>query len=183
MDDEYQELVQEIRAGDTRAFESVFRHYQPRLFRFLWHLVRSSEVAEDLVQSLFLNIWKNRKQWHVNSSLTTYLYRAAKNAALNYLRSRTAHSAVCADLDHLPDNETRPDQDYDQKELRVLVQQAIDSLPPGCRTVFVLSRYENLKYQDIAEVLDISVKTVENQMGRALRLLRQKLTPFLKLTK
>ena len=86
-----QELISRIKAGDTNAFTFLFGQYHRDLFRFAWHLVRSSEVAQDLLQNVFLKILQNRTEWHPKGSLKSYLYRAAKNAALNHLRDEKTH--------------------------------------------------------------------------------------------
>lgn len=170
--------IQRIRSGDAQAFKDMFNQYQPKLFRFVWHLVRSVEASEDLVQNVFLRIWHHRQHLPETTSLSAYLYRAARNSALNYLRDEKTtvpHNPNIAALDS-----EGPDRQYQLGELDSLIRRAIDALPEGCRTVFILSRYHDLKYKEIADVLQVSVKTVENQMGRALRLLRNQLADVLK---
>ncbi len=150
------------------------------MFRFLWHLTSSEEASHDIIQDIFLKIWRNQKTWNPKSDLKAYLFRAAKNAALNYLDQDKTNLRSFESLTETVQGDTFPDKDYEKKERYCLIKQAVDSLPKGCRTVFILSRYEGLKYQEIAKILDISVKTVENHMRRALILLREKLGEVLK---
>ncbi len=182
MNQDEQRLIQQICDGQPEAFEALFRLHHPGLHRFAWHLTRSPEAAEDILQTVFLKIWRNRKDWQPKGSLSSYLYRATKNAALNFLRHRAAIDGDWQSFSELDDPSASPEQIYDQQETLRIIQTAVDSLPEGCRTVFILSRYENKKYAEIAEILKISVKTVENQMGRALKLLREQLSPLIKPT-
>ena len=178
MDQGEQQLIQQIRDGQSDAFAAMFKRYHSGLHRFAWHLTRSPEAAEDILQTVFLKIWRNRRDWQPRGSLSTYLYRATKNAALNFLRQRDYQDGLLPSLAESHDPPASPEKVYDDQETLRLIQLAVDALPEGCRTVFILSRYENKKYAEIAEILEISVKTVENHMGRALKLLRKKLMPF-----
>jgi RNA polymerase sigma-70 factor (ECF subfamily) len=178
MSQDEQLLIRQVRDGQAAAFEEIFNRYHAALHRFAWHLTRSPEAAADVLQTVFLKIWRNRRDWQPKGSLSAYLFRATKNAALNYLRqpgSRDGRLQTLADSDELS---VSPEKIYDDEETLRAIRAAVDSLPEGCRTVFILSRYENKKYNEIAAILEISVKTVENQMGRALRLLRDKLVPI-----
>ncbi len=172
-----EQIVLQIRDGDEVAFGRLFEEYQPRLFRFIWHMVRSEAAANDLVQNIFLKIWRGRQRWRPGNSLQGYLYRAAKNSALNYLRDSKSDRREEITEKHMAVGD--PATDLEEKETSRAIQECIDALPPGCRSVFVMSRYEESKYKEIAETLEISIKTVETQMGRALRRLRGCLQSFL----
>ncbi len=179
MNHDEQQLIRQIRDGHAAAFEAIFKRYHAALHRFVWHLTRSPEAADDVLQTLFLKIWRNRRDWQPKGSLSAYLFRAAKNAALNYLRQPGGPDGRPQTFADSDESSVSPEKIYDDEETLRIIRAAVDSLPEGCRTVFILSRYENKKYNEIAEILEISVKTVENQMGRALRLLRDKLVPIL----
>jgi len=170
-------LVKLVQAGDEGAFERLFTEFQPKLFRFLWHMLRSEEAANDLIQNIFLKVWKNRATWQPGASISSYLYRAAKNAALNY--QRDLKSGRFEDITDHRDSGERTSALAEKNEMQQMIKKCVDALPAGCRSVFILSRYEDSKYREIAEKLDISPKTVENQMGRALRLLRECLRPLM----
>lgn len=167
-------LIEAIRSGDEEAFRKLYDAFFQRLFRFAWHMTRSSHAAEDLVHDVFLNIWRIRAQWNPDISLSAYLFRATKNRVLNHQRNRRS-SALEGELTA----EDRVDTAFEEQERLELIKRCVDGLPPGCRTIFVMSRYDGLKYKHIAENLDVSIKTVENQMGRALRKLRECLKKLL----
>lgn len=173
-------LVERIRAGDEVAFELLFRSYYPRLCRFTLRLIRDFSDAEQLVQDVFLNVWQMRESWSPRGTIRSYLYRAAKNQALNYLKHRRVVGSV-EEFEEQSAEIARASlqEDYERKELMVAVQQAIELLPPRCKLVFALHRQDGLTYSEIADVLDISVKTVETQIGRALKILRKILKPYL----
>lgn len=172
--------VAEISGGNHRAFARLFQVYYAGLCRFVKGYVRSSAVAEDLVQNVFMDIWERRHQWAVRRSLKAYLYGAARNQALMYLRHeevRRRSKRQQRSLERVGEADVEVAL-YD-KELQALVQHAIDILPERRRQIFLLSRRHDLTYAEIATVLGISVKTVETQMGRALGFLRERLAPHL----
>lgn len=174
------ELVARIRAGDERALEIVFRAHFAGMASFVQRFVRGSDVAEELVQDIFLKIWAKRDQLAEIESLRTYLFRAARNQALNYLRRERLERRW--QQEHADDEEPEAfaaaDDTASEAELSVAVQAAIARLPPRCREVFLLSRDGGLTYAEIAVTLGISVKTVETQMGRALKSLRGALAQY-----
>ncbi|MBX6331847.1 MAG: RNA polymerase sigma-70 factor [Gemmatimonadaceae bacterium] len=168
--------VERIRAGDIGAFETVFRTLAPPLCVFTRRFVGSAGVAEDIVQDLFLVLWRQHETLEVHGSLVNYLYTAARNRALNYLKHEQGTARVWDALSQ-DDPESPPTIDdlLVEEELTLAVQDAIARLPDRTRLVFVMSRQQGMAYQQIATALGISVKTVETQMGRALRLLRMRL--------
>jgi RNA polymerase sigma-70 factor, ECF subfamily len=171
--------AERIRAGDAAAFELVFRRLTPGLRAFVFRYVRSEEVAEELVQDLFLTLWRQRERLAIQHSLVTYLFTAARNRALNHLnRERLAKKAdpVAASA---PGEPPTIEDDLVEAELARTIQEAIARLPERTRLVFTMSRQERLTYAEIAERLGLSVKTVETQMGRALRQMRVHLREFL----
>ena len=174
------ELVRRIRAGDERALEVVFRSHYAGMASFVQRFVRSPDLAEELVQDVFLKLWTKREQLAEIETLRTYLFRAARNTALNYLRRVKLERRWAEEQG----TETEPlttfaaDDDTVEQEVATAVKQAIDRLPPRCREIFLMSRDGGLTYAEIARSLDISVKTVETQMGRALKSLRSSLHHF-----
>ena len=142
---------------------------------FVQRFVRSPDVAEELVQDLFLKLWAKREQLSDIETFRTYLYRAARNQALNWLRRQKLERRW--QEEHTGNDEATTttqlaDEDASEHEVAAAVRAAIDRLPPRCREVFLLSRDGGLTYAEIARTLEISVKTVETQMGRALKSLR-----------
>ncbi len=173
------ELVRRIRAGDERALEIVFRAHYAGMASFVQRYVRSADVAEELVQDVFFKLWSKREHLAEIETLRTYLFRAARNTALNHLRRlklerRWQEEQVAGD----DSPAFVADDEAAWTEVDAAVQEAIGRLPPRCREIFLLSRDGGLTYAEIARALGISVKTVETQMGRALKSLRVSLRPF-----
>jgi len=167
------ELVERIRGGDEAAFEALFRALAPGLTVMAGRYVRSRAVAEEIVQDLFFDVWSRRAELAVDGSITSYLFAAVRNRALNHLkRERRLVEWPPAERPDDPDA-TAPGESelLDALEL----QDAIAALPARCRLIFTLSRQHDLSYGEIAASLSLSVKTVETQMGRALRALRERL--------
>ena len=144
-------------------------------------LLKDESMAKDIVQDVFFKFWTNRDHLNIQSSLKGYLKRSCVNAALDYLRKRKNFRKVENEeiLVQSPSTMRNAAQNLETEELQAKVDAAIDSLHPKCRTVFMLSRKEELTYREIAEKLDISVKTVESHMGTALKKLRVLLNPYL----
>lgn len=137
-------------------------------------------MVEDLAQDVFLKLWEKRETILITTSFQAYLHRMAANEAISHLR-RSKKWNEQLEIDELPPLSAaeRSDSPSIEHELRAHIRQAIDRLPERCRAVFLLSRYEELSYREIAEKLDISIKTVENQMGKALKIMREQLKEFL----
>ncbi|HEU4589119.1 MAG TPA: RNA polymerase sigma-70 factor [Gemmatimonadales bacterium] len=172
--------VARVRTGDVPAFEALFRAYCEPLCEFVKSYVDSRDVAEELVQELFCRLWDQRHTWEVPGSVKNYLFKAARNRAYNHLRHRRVEEAFQSRaLDpsaaHGIAAPAPADRAVEAGELQSAVQRAIDSLPSRCREVFVLHRDHHFTYGDIARMLEISPKTVEIHMSRALAALRTQL--------
>lgn len=174
------ELVRRIRAGDERALEVVFRAHYAGMASFVQRYVRSADLAEELVQDVFLKLWSKREHLADIETFRTYLFRAARNTALNHLRRVKLERRW--QEEHGQEEEApasyAADEEASEQEVAAAVQVAISRLPPRCREIFLLSRDGGLTYAEIARALEISVKTVETQMGRALKSLRVSLRQF-----
>lgn len=169
-----------IRHGDIPAFEMLFKtHYAP-LCRFASSYLTDPDVAEEVVQNTFITFWEKRSSIEVDSSLKAYLYRSVRNACLNEIKRvkvRQLHAnQVMAEGEPMSQ---ASDHLAIRTELEAKIQEALQTLPEQCRLIFKMSRFEELKYQEIADQLNISIKTVENQMGKALKLMRAQLKEFL----
>jgi RNA polymerase sigma-70 factor (ECF subfamily) len=169
----------ELQHTDAEAFmEALFRAYYRSLGNVVFRIVQDRAVAEDLVQDVLLNVWKNRDTLHITSTYQAYLYRAAMNAALRHTARQKRQ--VAWDEASLPDpGRNTTDEQVHGQEAEAAVAAALETLPPQCRAVFLLSRQEGMSYQQIADALEVAPKTVENQMGKALRLLRKGLQGLL----
>ena len=176
------ELLGLLMEGDEMAFEQVFKSHFKALHAYALTILKDQEAAEEIVQSLFLRLWEKKESLGIQNSLKAYLYRSVYNDSLNYLKHQKVKQKYQNHMVYRMKNETDNAANRVQlSELETQLQKALTQLPEQCRTIFQLSRFEELKYQEIADRLHLSVKTVENQMGKALKLLRLKLVDFLPL--
>lgn len=172
-------VVQALRLNDQSAFDAMFRLYYPALCRYAAGFTGGDrDEAEDIVQQTFVKLWEQRSLLDVRWSVRAYLYKMVHNRCLNRLRAIKTREKHREQMTPAQPPMEMPVVDLDN-DLQAKLQQALAKLPPQCRQVFELSRFEELKYREIADHLDISVKTVETQMGKALRILRMELSEFL----
>lgn len=167
------EWIEQIRSGDEEAFERLFKAFAPGLVAFLTRYLRSRAVAEELIQDLFYSLWQKRRDLAITGAVSGYLVTAARNRAINYLRRhRKAGDADGAVVGWIEDT-SAPAEGILLEMLDV--QDAVARLPARCRLIFVLSRKQDMTYAEIAQSLGLSVRTVEVQIGRALKALRASL--------
>lgn len=174
------EIVEQIRNGNKTAFESVFKMYYSHLCSYANKFVLDVDVSEEIIQELFFQIWQKKEDLNITTSLKSYLFRAAHNSSLNYIKHKNIQLKY-------QEQTLAQQQDifYEQtvsselNDLQERIRQAIDKLPTERRKVFVLNRYDELSYKEVADKLNISVKTVENQIGKALKFLREELKDYL----
>jgi RNA polymerase sigma-70 factor (ECF subfamily) len=168
-------LARKIKRSDSAAFRSAFDSFQAKLFAFIRYKLGDSAVAEDILQEVFIKLWENRHQLKEDLSLKSYLYTIANNLALNHLR----HTKIVVRFQQEQKSEQQiGDSVHDElvkREIRENLLRTIEKLPEKNRMVFMLSRFDDLSYREIAEQLEISIKTVESHMGKALKLLRKEL--------
>ncbi len=167
-------------AGPSAAFDAIFRRWYAPLVGVADRMLRDAAAAEELAQDVLLELWRRRTTLDTGDEPGPYLIRAVRNRALNRLRHArvAARAAPMLAVDEAAPGAS-PAAQAVEGELAAAIDAAVAALPPGCRRVFLLSRAEGLRYSDIAARLGISPKTVEAQMGRALRLLRARLGPWL----
>ncbi|MGB3548966.1 MAG: RNA polymerase sigma-70 factor [Saprospiraceae bacterium] len=174
-----EQLFAALSGGDPTALDELFRRHYADLCRVAYRLLQDGAAAEDVVQELFLRLWEKRESARPVSGVGAYLRRAVRNRSLNYLRDR---KRIPTDDTEPPDTGGGADttlQPLLAAELQQRVDEAINRLPERCRLIYVLSRFEDLTHREIAEQLELSPKTVENQMGRAYKMLREYLAPLL----
>lgn len=176
------DIVNAIQEGDESAFEALFREWYPALCGFARKFTSDPAEGEELVQEMFCQLWDKRSGFNPTTSLKAYLYAAVRNRCFNYLehqkvrqRSQEAVTQRIAEQGR----QSSPVQLMEETETQVRIEHAIAELPDRCREVFELSRYDGLKYAEIAKKLEISPKTVEVQIGRALKHLRGALSDLL----
>jgi RNA polymerase sigma-70 factor (ECF subfamily) len=167
------DLILQFRKDPERAMPLIFERFYAEICRHIYRIIPVHETCEDIAQGIFMELWKKRRGLDIRTSLGAYLHKMALTRALNYLRDNRKHR-------HDPEEEltsyhadiSTPLQELAADELQNVISKTIDALPPRCRDVFVLSRFEAMSYQEIAKALDISPKTVENQISKALLILR-----------
>jgi RNA polymerase sigma-70 factor, ECF subfamily len=176
-------LAMRLKLGDEQAFELLFRMYYVRLCAFANKFLNDPEEAKEIVQNVFVKIWEGRDEIDPEDSLKSYLFKIAQNLSLNKLRRNKVESRYTEiyKLVYIENQEFSAHESLLARELEEHISQSIGKLPGECRKVFELSRIEGLKYREIADTLNISIKTVEAQMSKALRSLRIELGDFLAL--
>ncbi|SDL58574.1 RNA polymerase sigma-70 factor, ECF subfamily [Siphonobacter aquaeclarae] len=172
--------LEALRQGDERAFETLFRKHYEALCRYANGILQDYDEAEEIVQQTFVKIWEQREDLYIEFSLKAYLYRAVHNHSLNRLKHYKIRQEYADHQQFFYQNDhARADDGLYQSDLEKKLADAIRQLPEQCRRIFEMSRFEELKYQEIADILGISPKTVENQIGKALKILRGELADFL----
>lgn len=167
-----------IKKGDIKEFEKLFREFYKPLLIHANRFVQDGAEAEEIVQNLFFNFWKNRQDLNIKISLTSYLYSAVRNNSLQFLKRRKIKSKYEQYLMSNPAESTEPIEYIKYKELHTKLFQVMTDLPERCQEIFKLNRFQGLKYQEIADQLEISIKTVEANMSKALKHLRKNLSEF-----
>lgn len=183
--------IEELRNGDHTTFNQIVTAWYPKLVSFIRQYVYETEVAREITQDIFLKLWEKKETLATDTILTAYLFTLAKNMSLNYIKHRKLE--ICCNEIHqneylyLLTNEyalgSDTFNDVINNELLQVIEVSIDRLPEHCRRIFRMSRMEGMKYEEIADDLHISVKTVEFHMSRALLLMKKYLseqgfTPF-----
>ena len=156
---------------DQLAYKSLFRNLQPWLYQFAYSFIKSHELAEEIVSDVFIRVWEKRKQLEQIENLKLYLYVSTKNFSLNYLQKLLKNKTF--ELDQLSVElkslYADPEQVLITREMANRVRLAVNQLPPRCKMIFKLVKEDGLKYKEVAELLDISVKTVEAQVTLAVK--------------
>jgi RNA polymerase sigma-70 factor (ECF subfamily) len=175
-------IIRSLKDRDEFVFGQLFKAYFRQLRTYAFTFVQEQALAEDIVQTVFSRLWEKIEVLNFSDSVAAYLYRAVYNESLNNLKRGKVKRAYHSWLNrHMKDQTDSAHRKVQLAELERHLRAAINDLPEQCRTIFQLSRFEQLGYRDIGSRLGISVKTVENQMGKALRLLRVRLVEFLPL--
>ena len=171
-----------LKESNETEFEELFKGYYKALCRYAYTLIRDLAPAEDIVQHVFYRLWEKREGLNLSGSIAAYLYKSVYHSSLNYLKHekirRSHQTHIVRQMKDISDTASK-------KVLLGYLEQrlhtAINELPQQCRTIFQMSRFDELRYREIGDRLGISIKTVENQMGKALKFLRAKLIDFLPL--
>jgi RNA polymerase sigma-70 factor, ECF subfamily len=165
---------------DERAFEQVYKKYFKDLHSYAHNLVKDEAIAEGIVQNVFLRLWERAENLNFQQAPAPYLYRSVHNESLNHLKHKKVRQAydVYAVKQQVYEKSSASSK-IQLSELQQKISAALNDLPQQCRTIFQMSRFSEMKYQEIADELGLSVKTVEAQMGKALKIMRKKLADYL----
>lgn len=171
--------IEKLQNGDFAIFEQLFQHYYKPLLYFSYRFVHDDAAAQDIVQEVFLQIWSRRQNLEPDQNIKTYLFTAVKNRSLKHLRHVKVEAQYRSEQILLDRENVTPEDFVKNVELGQALEKAIQTLPEKCRMIFCMNRFDRLKYHEIAAILDISIKTVETQMGRAYKRLRNQLQHLL----
>lgn len=174
------EHIELIKAGNKVAFDQLFLEYYSYLCNYAFQFLHEKDGAEEVVQDMFFHLWEKRESLEIKSSVKSYLFQSVKNRCLTLLKHVSVREAYKT---HNQENITYQEQQITELEgeLATMIEVAVNELPEERQKVFRLNRYEGLKYKEIAQHLGISVKTVEGQMSKALKFLREELQEYLPL--
>lgn len=171
----------DFKLNDIHSFERLYTTYFSGLHRYVNTIINDEMESEEIVQNVFIKLWERRETIDIQLSLKAYLYKSVYNESLNWLKHQKVKQAYETHSLYVMKQTSAPEahEDLAGKTLQQKIREALLDLPEQCRTIFQLSRFEELKYREIASQLNLSEKTVENQMGKALRILRLKLGDYL----
>ncbi len=171
-----EELMREIKADNMFAFDTLYNKYCKRVYKFSFSILKSHEESENLMQDVFLNLWENRYRVEKDSSVRSYLFSITYNSAISVIRKKVRETDFIDQLKYVGKiSEDTVNMEIEYLELTSRLGEIIKTLPPRQKEVYLLQKVEGLKYNEIADRLNISVNTIENHMSRALKTIREKL--------
>lgn len=173
-------IIKHLKKSNLIEFEKLFRFYYPLLCNYALRFTKNTVQAEEIVQELFCNLWENRKKLKIHTSFKAYLYRATYLNSLQYLRKKGIKNQYEEFVKISGNNQSITNSSIEEIEIQSIIQHTLQNLPQRCSQIFQLSRFEGLKYQEIADQLSISIKTVEANMGKALKAFRKNLKDYVK---
>ena len=170
-------LVEQLQAGNTNVFEQVYYEYHERLFGYVINRTSSADLAEEVVQQAFIKLWEHRGKLSATLPVGIQLARITRTTMIDCLRQRAAHRKLTGFI-ATQVSESIHEERLLEKELDERIRSAVDNLPPSCKKIFILSRDEGFSHKEIAQRLSISPRTVENQLSKALKIVREVATLF-----
>ncbi|MBL7111313.1 MAG: RNA polymerase sigma-70 factor [Bacteroidales bacterium] len=172
-------LIEKFKTGDMVAFEQLFRKYYNELCGYAYQYFSDRDTVEDIVQDLFYKLWQKRERLEIRTSFRAYLYRAVYNNTLQVLKEKNSLQPI--ESEHGTYEVILSEEIFDtveSKEIHLIIEKTLEKMPERVRKIFELSRFEGLRYREIAEHLSISIKTVEANMGKALKIFRKSLREY-----
>jgi RNA polymerase sigma-70 factor (ECF subfamily) len=170
---ETQLLIKQLNNGSEKAFDQIYRIFSPRVFSFALSLLQDKQEAEEIVQDVFIKIWNKREELSLSGSFESYLLTISKNIVLNTIRKADYHRGYLKHKQNYPEPAPQLEEEINCRELETIYQKAIEKLSPRKREIFILNQRHSFSYDEIAQKLDISVKTVRNQMDSAYTEIKQ----------
>jgi len=165
-------IIDSLRSSPESALQWMYDNYYSYVCSVVYRMIKDATTAEDIAQEIFLEVWRKREQIQLNIGIKPYLRRSAVNRTLNHIRSKKMVFEDEEKAAEIKSETHSTTEEMEGREMQEQINKAIDMLPEKCRIVFAMSRFEELSYQEIAEKLEISKKTVENQISKALKFLR-----------
>lgn len=175
-------LIKEISLkDDEHAFKLLFEKISDGLYRFAFAILKNKELSEEAVSDLFFNLWLHRAKLAYIENFKAYIFTSVRNISLNYLdREKREKAVLLEDITvPMPIDEICPESELITKELKEAISRAIDNLPERCKLIYSLAKVEQLKYKEIAQILDISVKTIDHQLTIAIRKIGEEIQRYL----
>lgn len=177
-----EQLVVSLRSGDTVAFTEIYERYWDKLLIYVTRVIRRPSDAEDIIQELFVSIWRRREDLHIERGLSTYLYTSARYGAIRHIQSNSTYAhyldRLAAHMSAFAMRDDNLESEFFSRELEGQIDKLIEELPEKMKEVFILSRKQHLSYKEIAERLSISEETVRKQIYKSLQILRNRLGPL-----
>ena len=172
-------LIGKMKQGDRESFNQIFRRYYAPLVRFCVRFVADADMAAEIVQDLFVKLWSSREKITFTSSFESYMLRSVRNAAITYINKERAHAETNMAIYTDESDANDPSETLQSNNLEVSYRKILAAMPEKRREVFLASRFEGLKYAEIADKLGLSTKTVEAHMSAAIKQLREGLKDYL----
>jgi RNA polymerase sigma-70 factor (ECF subfamily) len=172
-------LLDGLKEGDMKIFDYLFHYYYSGLVVFSFSYIEDMDAAEDLVQDFFFHLWLNHEKLDIHQSIKSYFFTAIRNKSHNFIKRRKIEHRIEKELTYLHSKEVDEKNLLVESELSERINEALDKLPEKCRKIFLMNRFEGMKPAEIAKQENISIRTVEGHIGKAVRMLRTELKPYL----
>ena len=169
------ELFKKACNGDEQAFTTFFKNYYEQLYRFAGRFIKDEDAAENIIQDLFVQIWLRGSKIDIEQNVKAYLYTSVKNRCINYLKKSKLTFGLNMNSEAQTESIKSPEENLIEDEMFTAIHNAIERLPEKCRRIYLMKKYDELSYKEIAEILGISINTVKTQMKRALKSLLKQL--------
>ena len=172
------DLVSQVKLGNKKAFEHIYKKYHMLLYDFIYARIGSIEGCEEIIQNIFLNVWQKRTQLKPEGNLKAYLYQSARNAISNFIRHEFIRDKKREQNDFLYNSTISPETELLNSEMVAFFKRAINKLPPKRKEIFLYAFDEGLSRQEIADMQNISIKTVEDHLWKAVKFIRHHIAKY-----